>query len=157
MRGVYGGLPAGATITASHNAIAGNRQYGARSGAGEVFAATGNWWGSPDGPGEAGPGAGDRISENIAYCTWLDAPPPRGVATGFVHNLDTRRDFCTINSAVAMKPRWTGTRSRPTPAFYPEQVTVTKSITLDGQQARAPASSRRRRRCRPLSALQLSP
>ncbi len=137
VRGVYGGLPAGVQVTASRNTIAGNRQYGARSGAGELFAATGNWWGSPDGPGEAGPGAGDRISDNIAYCTWLDAPPPHGAATGFVHNLDTRLDFCTIQAAVDDPATLDGHTLTADARIYQEQVNVTKSITLTGAGAGA--------------------
>ncbi|HQY90697.1 right-handed parallel beta-helix repeat-containing protein [Caldilinea sp.] len=131
-RGVYGGLPAGATITASYNEITGNRQYGAQNGAGAVFAAIDNWWGDASGPSAAGPGAGDRVSENVAYCTWLDAKSPGGVATGFVHNLDTNREFCTINSAVAHETTLDGHTLVADARVYPEQVLVTKSITLTG-------------------------
>ncbi|MBE2236535.1 MAG: right-handed parallel beta-helix repeat-containing protein [Caldilineaceae bacterium] len=136
-RGVYGGLPVGATITASYNEIAGNRQYGVQNGAGAVFAAIDNWWGDASGPGAAGPGAGDRVSENIAYCTWLNAQAPGGVATGFVHNLDTHREFCTLNSAVAHETTQDGHTLVADARVYPEQVMVNKSITLTGAGAGA--------------------
>jgi parallel beta-helix repeat protein len=145
LRGAYGGLPDGASVQVSDNRIAGNRYFGARNGEGAELVAVNNWWGDAQGPGGVGPGAGDAISENIVYCTWLDAPPPLGVATGFVHNLATGRDFCTINSAVADASTQDGHTLLADARVFVEQVTVSKSVTLTGSVAgvsviRAPAT-----------------
>ena len=145
VRGAYGGLPEGASVQASANRIAGNRDFGARNGDGAELVAVNNWWGDAQGPGGAGPGAGDAISANIAYCTWLNAPPPLGVAAGFVHNLVSGRDFCTISSALADESTQDGHTLTTDARVFVEQVTVSKSVTLTGSAAgvsiiRAPGS-----------------
>lgn len=132
LRSVYGGLPAGASVQASGNQIAGNRQFGVRNGDGVEIVAVNNWWGDAQGPSGAGPGAGDAISENVAYCTWLDAPPPSGAATGFVHNLTTGRDYCTINAAVTDASTQNGDTLTTDARVFVEQVSISKSITLTG-------------------------
>ncbi|HAJ38295.1 MAG TPA: hypothetical protein DCL15_21700 [Chloroflexi bacterium] len=132
LRGVFGGLPAGASVQLSANQIAGNRQFGVRNGDGVEVVAVNNWWGDARGPGGAGPGAGDAISDNVAYCTWLNAPPPAGAATGFVHNLTSGRDFCTINDAVADASTQDGDTLTADARIFVEQVSVSKSITLTG-------------------------
>ena len=118
--GADGGLAADAQVTATGNAIAGNTQFGARTGAGAPLRAPGNWWGDASGPGETGPGIGDRITENVDYCPWLDAPPPDGQSVGPVQNIDTGSYFCAINAAV------------------------NAAETLDGHTVRAAAGSLRR-------------
>ena len=145
VRRVYGGLLEGASVQASANRIAGNRDFGARSGDGAELVAVNNWWGDAQGPSGAGPGAGDAISANIAYCTWLNAPPPLGMAAGFVHNLVSGRDFCTISSALADESTQDGHTLTTDARVFVEQVTVSKSVTLTGSAAgasiiRAPAS-----------------
>jgi len=132
LRGVFGGLPEGASVQLSNNQIAGNRQFGVRNGDGVEVVALNNWWGDARGPGGAGPGDGDTISDNIAYCTWLNAPPPEGAAAGFVHNLASGRDFCTINEAVADESTQDGDTLTADARVFVEQVSVSKSITLTG-------------------------
>ena len=39
-----------------------------------IINAQSNWWGAPDGPGGAGPGSGDDVSDYVNYSNWLDAP-----------------------------------------------------------------------------------
>ncbi len=41
-----------------------------------------NWWGDPNGPGPMGPGAGAKVSSNVAYTPWLTAPAPVGGCIG---------------------------------------------------------------------------
>jgi hypothetical protein len=43
-----------------------------------------NWWGDPSGPGPVGPGAGARVSPNVAFIPWLLAPAPGGACAGGV-------------------------------------------------------------------------
>src|SRR5690606_777395 len=64
-----------------HNDIAGNGEgvvaevTGNKIGqsAGRVLAPD-NWWGDSSGPGGAGPGIGDAISEGVEASTWLGSP-----------------------------------------------------------------------------------
>ncbi|MCB9121263.1 MAG: right-handed parallel beta-helix repeat-containing protein [Caldilineaceae bacterium] len=133
--GVDGGLAADAQVTATGNAIAGNAQFGARTGAGAPLRAPGNWWGDASGPGEIGPGAGDRITENVDYCPWLDALPPDGQAVGPVQNVDTGSYFCAINEAVNAAETLDGHTVRAAPGLYVEQVAITKSVTVTGSGA----------------------
>lgn len=132
LHNVFGGLPEGASVQLINNQIAGNRQFGVRNGDGVEVVALNNWWGDARGPGGAGPGAGDAISDNVAYCTWLNAPPPEGAAAGFVHNLTSGRDFCTINEAVADESTQDGDDLTADARVFVEQVSVSKSITLTG-------------------------
>ncbi|MCD6574300.1 right-handed parallel beta-helix repeat-containing protein, partial [Candidatus Aerophobetes bacterium] len=54
-----------------YNNISGNLTYGVWSEA--TFDAKHNWWGAKDGPGENGPGSGDKVSTNVSYDPWLGA------------------------------------------------------------------------------------
>lgn len=72
----YGGLAAGAAVSFVDNAIAGNGEFGLRSGvASETIAATGNFWGCPDGPGGVGC---DAVDGNV------DADPAAAEAAACV-------------------------------------------------------------------------
>ena len=55
-----------ANVTVSGAEIFGNIGYGIRGGNAPVTAME-NWWGATDGPGGAGPGAGDEVSDNVDY------------------------------------------------------------------------------------------
>ncbi len=133
--GADGGLSAETQVNVTGNDIAGNTQFGARNGAGAAVRAMNNWWGDAAGPGGAGPGAGDRISENVAYCTWLDAAVPAGRPFGPVQNVNTGTYFCTINGAVNAAETVDGHTVRAAPGLYLEQVTIGKSVTLTGSGA----------------------
>lgn len=73
-----GNLPAGTQVDVHSNNITGNSAYGIYNGSvagtSETIDANGNWWGSPSGPGGAGPGSGDAISENVDATTFLSGP-----------------------------------------------------------------------------------
>lgn len=62
-----------------HNNVTGNARWGVDS---EVaVAASGNWWGAPDGPGGAGPGQGDAVRAPVEVRPWRREPvrvPPFG-------------------------------------------------------------------------------
>ncbi len=133
--GVDGGLADGTQVTVKGNEIAGNAQFGALTGAGAPLQAAANWWGDASGPGGAGPGTGDRISANVSYCPWLNAPLPDGQAVAPVQNIDTGSYFCAINAAVNAAETLDGHTVRAAPGRYVEQVTISKSVTVTGSGA----------------------
>jgi len=51
--------------------IVSNTEYGVNNTGTSVVNATNNWWGDISGPGEVGPGTGDKISANVTYRPWL--------------------------------------------------------------------------------------
>jgi len=53
------------------NSIVGNQIYGIYDNSPATLNATCNWWGDASGPGGAGPGTGDNITENVRYSPWL--------------------------------------------------------------------------------------
>lgn len=59
----------------TNSAIAGNSAFGVNNTAATGVNATGNFWGSCDGPGPVGPGSGDKVSTNVAFSSWLTSPP----------------------------------------------------------------------------------
>ena len=66
------GLP----LFLENNAIEQNQGRGvANLNADLVVQAPGNWWGDPSGPGGAGPGTGDEITENVEATTWMQSAP----------------------------------------------------------------------------------
>ena len=67
----FGGLPAANQVTVVRNALAGNGDFGVRSGPANATTAICNWWGSATGPGGAGPGTGDDVSANVLFAPWL--------------------------------------------------------------------------------------
>ncbi|MDI6916711.1 MAG: right-handed parallel beta-helix repeat-containing protein [Thermoplasmatales archaeon] len=57
-----------------YNNIYNNTNYGIYNHDSDVeyqANATYNWWGSPDGPGDVGPGNGDKVTENVLYDPWF--------------------------------------------------------------------------------------
>jgi len=60
-------------ITVNFNNFDDNSWYGVRNEGGETLDATKNWWGANDGPSYAGPGKGDRVSDNVDFEPWLGA------------------------------------------------------------------------------------
>jgi PGF-CTERM protein len=54
------------------NNIVGNVEYGVyNDNTRETADAESNWWGSASGPGGAGPGTGDNVSDNVDFVPWL--------------------------------------------------------------------------------------
>jgi len=51
--------------------ISGNNDYGLFNDIGTQVDARYNWWGDPSGPGEVGPGTGDKVSANVLFDPWL--------------------------------------------------------------------------------------
>lgn len=68
----------GSNITINDTCINGNLSQdiqGVLNESGTTVDATGNWWGSTDGPGGAGSGAGDRVSSNVNVSGFLTSQP----------------------------------------------------------------------------------
>jgi parallel beta-helix repeat protein len=57
-----------------HNSIYGNTGYGIYNYSNVPIVATCNWWGDNSGPGEVGPGTGDKVSLNVDYTPWIGLP-----------------------------------------------------------------------------------
>lgn len=62
----------------SWNNITGNVPYGVLNNGGAQVDATLNWWGDESGPGGAGRGNGDAVSDYVDHSPWLDTPYPEG-------------------------------------------------------------------------------
>jgi len=65
------GLTTGLVV--NNNNIYGHTEYGIQVMDGAVSSpvdATHNWWGDASGPGEVGPGTGDKVSDNVDYDPW---------------------------------------------------------------------------------------
>jgi len=60
-------------ITVTSSCIVGNGDIAIYAGYPGATTATGNWWGSADGPGPVGTGHGDTVSENVDYGGYLHA------------------------------------------------------------------------------------
>jgi len=126
--------------------IEGNVEYGIVSGKeGEDYSplptvvnATLNWWGSA-----AGPNAtlntynktmqGDRVSGNVDFAPWLDAPYPGGSSFAPVQNLNTTEQFASIQAAIDDEDTSQGHTILVHPGTYNETVTLNKGITLVGE------------------------
>jgi hypothetical protein len=67
-----------ASIHVNGNNITGNTHFGVRNGQTGALDATCNWWGAANGPGPVGPGSGDKVSANVTFAPWLNAPAPDG-------------------------------------------------------------------------------
>jgi parallel beta-helix repeat protein len=61
-----------ATMTVTNNCIAGNTTGVSNLGTGTLNASH-NWWGNETGPGDVGPGSGDKVSTNVNYVPWHSA------------------------------------------------------------------------------------
>ena len=67
------GLALGERVSeASGCNITGNREFGLSSSL--PVDARRNWWGHPGGPAGAGPGQGDRVTEQVEFDPWLKRP-----------------------------------------------------------------------------------
>ncbi len=84
---VFGGLPAANGVEIVRNSIAGNADYGVRSGPANATAAICNWWGAANGPGGVGPGAGDDVSSHVTFAPWLPSDDLAGSLCGGPNDL----------------------------------------------------------------------
>jgi len=57
-----------------YNSISGNA-YGLWNETGSLVDAALNWWGTPTGPSDQGPGLGDAVSSDVVYSPWLALDP----------------------------------------------------------------------------------
>ncbi|MBP8948894.1 MAG: right-handed parallel beta-helix repeat-containing protein, partial [Candidatus Promineofilum sp.] len=85
--GAFGGLPAANGLSIVRNSIAGNSDFGVRSGPANTAAAICNWWGSASGPGGVGPGSGDAVSSHVLFAPWLATSDLAGSLCGNVNDL----------------------------------------------------------------------
>jgi hypothetical protein len=123
-------------IEVAQNNIVGNSTFGVSNNAAGLLDAEENWWGSASGPGPVGPGTGDKVSTNVDFCVWLDAPAPGGSAFTLVENLDTNEVFCTIQSAIDDADTLPGHTIQVNEGTFKEQVVITKNnLTLQGAGA----------------------
>lgn len=83
----FGGLPAANSVSIVRNSLAGNDDFGARSGPANPTTAICNWWGSATGPSGAGPGAGDAVSANVLFAPWLATADLQSSLCGGVNDL----------------------------------------------------------------------
>lgn len=92
--------------------------------------ATGNWWGFASGP------AAGQTYGSVAYCGWLNAAPPSGVAVAKpVINTNTLEGFCTIQAAIDDAQTLNGHTITVAAGIYVEDPVITKAITLLGPNA----------------------
>jgi hypothetical protein len=63
-------------VSVTRNTVSGNTTYGVLNdpASGGPVTATCNYWGSPSGPGQVGPGRGDKVSSGVTYKPWLLVP-----------------------------------------------------------------------------------
>ncbi|KXB07658.1 hypothetical protein AKJ51_00485 [candidate division MSBL1 archaeon SCGC-AAA382A20] len=98
----YGGTITGTEV--HYNDIANNSQYGLTTENCSVDA-TYNWWGSENGPSHKSntfnvDGQGEKVSDNVEFTPWLDAPVNTGKPFAPVVNEDTGENFASIQAAI---------------------------------------------------------
>ena len=62
---------ASTTFSIFSSGMSGNDDYGLFNNTGAQVDARYNWWGDPSGPGEVGPGTGDKVNANVLFDPWL--------------------------------------------------------------------------------------
>lgn len=127
--GVYVYPNAGTGTTINGNSIVGNT-VGVQNDTAVTVDATGNWWGSATGP------ATGQVIGDVAFCGWLDAAPPAGVAVAKpVINANTGEGFCTIQAAIDDLETLDGHTITVEAGIYTEPILIDKSVTLLGPNA----------------------
>ncbi|MCK4305240.1 MAG: right-handed parallel beta-helix repeat-containing protein, partial [Candidatus Eisenbacteria sp.] len=95
-----------------------------------------NWWGSANGPEHAGNtfnvgSQGDKVSDNVDYVPWFDALQATGISFAPVNNTTDSTKYSSIQAAINAA---TGTTITCAAGTYNENVTIDKSLTLNGAQ-----------------------
>ncbi len=130
-----------ATVTVNNNNLVGNG-IGISNTTANVVNGVLNWWNAASGPGAIANGSGDKVSANVTYCAWLNAPAPGGSAAYPVMNMTTAEGFCTIQAAIDATNTTAGDVINVTAGTYTELVTVNKAVTLLGAQSGNDAAAR---------------
>ncbi len=120
-----------ATVTVNNNNLVGNG-IGISNTTANLVNGVLNWWNAANGPGAIAGGSGDKVSANVTYCAWLNAPAPGGSIFYPVTNLDTAEGFCTIQAAINDSDTQNGHTISVTAGTYKENVNVTKVLTITG-------------------------
>jgi hypothetical protein len=110
-----------------------------------------NWWGDATGPGGAGPGTGDEVSENVDFSNWMTAPAAlivtptwdihgaRGTevtATFYITNISDANGTYNINASDTLGWGLDPTALTETViAGESTEISITISIPLDAPDA----------------------
>ena len=127
-----GGIQANSVVKINRNDLSGNTAYGIQSGPATATNGKCNWWGDASGPGPVGPGSGSNVSTDVTYAVWLFNNNLNG---GNVTNIDTGEVFCSIQEAIDDSDTLNGHTIVASAGVYQENVTVHKSVTLNGANA----------------------
>jgi Concanavalin A-like lectin/glucanases superfamily/CARDB len=107
----YGG---NGTEVISNSCIQGNSNIAIENGTAGTLNATGNWWGTLDGPAGVGNGAGDSVSTGVSFTPYLTSAPA----------------ICPTDSATSTPTATLTTTVSPTPsATYTPTITATSTVT----------------------------
>ncbi len=98
-------LDIAASVLVNGNDIAGNPDGGVANGQtfGSFVDATGNYWGSNDGPSGVGPGSGDAVTDRVDYGGFTTAPIIEGpvrILGGAYHCLTSSEFYTNIPQAI---------------------------------------------------------
>jgi len=104
----------GCAAVLNNNDISGNTVYGVSNDDSSVTVDAGsNWWGDASGPGGAGPGTGDPVSNNVLYDPWLGSSPTGEDSTPPVPDPTTPTDPVSGSSGFPVDGSITVTFSEP--------------------------------------------
>jgi hypothetical protein len=123
-------------ITVSDNSISGNTVIGIQNDdVSHTLDASGNWWGSVNGPTHASNtfnvgSQGNGVSDHVVFVPWLNAIPPGGVSFAPLTTSLPVGSFASIQAGIGASNA--GGTVNVAAGTYSETVTVNKAITLTG-------------------------
>jgi hypothetical protein len=85
------------------------------------FDARNLWWGNASGPGGAGPGTGDEVSENVLVAPWREAAPD------CAGNVDIQQPYVEVNYPTGLPGSFLTVRG------YNFPISSTVTVQLNGQ------------------------